>query len=142
MKSSPDLDASQIEANVNGVAFMNICMAMSQLALIMSGWKNRQKLVDLMNGWPHAERNNAVPENTNYYCSVAIAIAYIVSAGVAGILVGSSALPHPDRALEATYRSLLFSYFFFSECLQDAVVNLLFYELSNDLRQVSSTKLL
>ena len=146
-KSNSEMEQRQIEANIHGLAILNTCIGISQFAHIINGWNNRQKLVAGMNTWKglqwdlktfcHSSRLTATAETAKYYLIVAISSTFVLGiTGVTGLVRGIMTPSHPDRSLEIAFMSLIFCHYNVSEALQDAVINLMFYELSKSMKQV------
>ena len=136
-----ELDERKVEANIAGLTALNACMALQQLVHIICGWKNRQKLVKMMNGWRNtsfvpSSQSNFVGENLRYYALVGLGVAYNLLFTASSIRVSFNVPPHPNRATEVAYLSLLLSYWPITENLQDALVILMLYELSTYYKQV------
>ena len=141
------MSEGQIEANIYGLAMVDACIGLSQFAHIINGWKNRQKLIAIMNRWTriqqslktfwHSHRQQSIPAETGrYYLRVAFATVFVLVTTVATALKGVHAPSHPDLVLEATFVYLIFFYYRITEALQDALVNLTLYEVSRSMEQV------
>ena len=149
LKSNSDMDEHQIQANIHGLAIMDTCIALSQLVHIISGWQNRHKLVVIMNQWTRLERSlktilhdyrranaDAGVEAGKYYCSITLVAAIVLLTTMSPFLLGIIAPSEPDRTLEFALIPVMFAYYGITEASQDAVVNLMFYELSKSMQLV------
>ena len=147
LKSNSEMEQRQIEANIHGLAILNKCIGITPFAHIINGWNNRDKLVAVMNSWKglqrdlktflHSSRPSAPAETAKYYLIVAISSTFVLGNTVVNALVRGIMTPsHPDRSLEVAFMSLIFCYYNICEALQDAVLNLMFYELSKSMKQV------
>ena len=138
LKSNRDLDQSQIEANIQGLAVMDTCIGLSQFVYIIGGWTNRHRLITMMNHWTHMQRDlkrllhsnrwNPAAEIGSYYLSIALAAASVLVTMMGVGFLSINAPPHPNRALELTLLSLIFSYYSIAKALKDTLVKILMYQ--------------
>ena len=150
--NSSGLSEQEAETNITGLVFIATCMVLAQFVHITFGWKNRHQFIDVMNKWshikrslkigPHSSRMNQGPpaETARYYLFVGFDVIhtfFMVSGGLNFLL--RTTPPHSDRNLEVSFLSFIIFYLTFSEVLQDAVVNLTFYEISKSLKEVMKT---
>ena len=138
LRLNSELAERKVTANISGMTALNACISLQQFVHIIFGWKNRYKLVRIMNYWQRDLNQNdeARSESFWYYTLVCVGATYVLFNTASSFSISFNVPQHPDRAVEVAYLSLVLSYWPITENLQDILVILTFHELATNYKQV------